>query len=107
MPRKRGSDDPFNVGYLSKSVRLASSRVKGSVGEYRFKLEMMGQGREVRKIHKGGDFVEEYHTDMLGNRIRKRSKPIVHEVKTGESPLSDAQKTMKRRYGRRYKVVRY
>jgi hypothetical protein len=106
--RKRSSQyDPFDLGSLSKSFRMANNQMKGRIGEDSFKLSMESQGREVRKIRTGGDFVEEYQTDMFGNRIRRRSKPIVHEIKTGDSQLSKAQDRERRRLGRRYRVHRY
>ena len=60
------------------------------------------QGHDIKKIHKGGD-LEVQKRDLRGRRI---GKPITVEVKTGSSPLSDAQKRRKRQLGRRYKIVR-
>lgn len=108
MPKRRSSqNDPFDVGKITKSVRLGANQMRGRIGEDGFKLTMESQGKGVRKIRAGGDFVEEYHTDMFGNRIRKRTKPIVHEIKTGNSPLSEAQDRERRRLGTRYRVHRY
>ena len=68
-----------------------------------FALTQRLQGYEVKKIHKGGDFVVQKR-DPFG---RKRGKPETYEIKTGDSQLSEAQKRKKRRLGKRYKVVRY
>lgn len=74
------------------------------MGEDRFDLEQRLQGHDVRKIHKGGDFVVQKR-DMFGRKI---GKPMTYEVKTGNSQLSDAQKRKQRRLGKRsYKVIRY
>lgn len=68
-----------------------------------FALTQRLQGHEVRKIHKGGDFVVQ-RRDFFGRKI---GRPETHEIKTGDSQLSPAQKRMKRRLGKKYKVDRY
>ena len=69
-----------------------------------FALTQRLQGHEVRKIHKGGDFVVQKR-DAFG---RKKGKPITVEVKTGDSKLSEAQERKKKRLGKKkYKIVRY
>jgi hypothetical protein len=73
------------------------------MAEDSFALEQQLQGKEVRKIHKGGDFIIQ-DTDMFG---RKVSKPKTYEIKTGNAQLSKAQQRKKKRLKRNYKVVRY
>jgi hypothetical protein len=78
--------------------------MKGRMAEDSFALEKRVQGHDVRKIHKGGDF-EVQKRDVFGRKI---GKPTIHEVKTGDSQLSEAQRRKKARLGnRRYKVERY
>jgi hypothetical protein len=109
--RKSKSDDPFGFGgfdlgldRLSKSSTLASNRMRGRMAEDSFALEQRMQGHDVKRIHKGGDFVVQKR-DMLG---RKAGKPKTYEIKTGNAQLSDAQKKKKRRSPKgSYKVVRY
>ena len=101
--RKRKKADPFGLSRASKSSTLAFNKWRGRMSEDWFALTQRLQGHEVRKIHKGGDFVVQKR-DIYG---RKRGKPEIHEVKTGDSKLSPAQKRKKRRLGKRYKVDRY
>ena len=78
--------------------------MRGRMAENSFELEQRVQGNECRKIHKGGDFVVQ-RKDMFGRKI---GKPATHEIKTGNSQLSEAQRRKKARLGnRRYKVDRY
>jgi hypothetical protein len=112
--RKRsGNSDPFGfgsggfdfgLGNFSKSYTLANNRMRGRMAEDSFALEHRLRGHDVKKIHKGGDFVVQKR-DFFGNKI---GKPTVHEIKTGNAKLSDAQRRKKARLGnRRYKVERY
>lgn len=113
MARRKSSNgnDPFGLGSFdlglgtfSKRQTLASNRMKGKMAEDSFHLEQNLQGNDCRKIHKGGDFVVQKR-DFFGNKV---GKPTVHEIKTGNSKLSDAQKRKKARLGnKRYKVERY
>jgi len=104
VKRKRSSgNDPFGLGSFSKSLTLSTNRMKGRMAEDSFALEQRLQGKEVRKIHKGGDFVVQ-DKDMFG---RKKGKPKIVEVKTGNAKLSTAQQRKKRQVKKNYKVVRY
>ena len=119
MPRKKSSsgNDPFGFGSsggfgsfdfglnnYSKRTTLANNRMKGRMAEESFRMEQNLQGNDCHKIHKGGDFVVQKR-DMFGNRV---GKATVHEVKTGNAQLSDAQRRKKARLGNsRYKVERY
>jgi len=70
----------------------------------RFAFDQAMQGHDCTKIRNEGDFVVQKR-DFFGNEI---GEPTVFEVKTGNSPLSEAQKKRKRQFGsNRYKVVRY
>lgn len=110
--RKRSSNsDPFGLGSFDlgrntfqKRTTLANNRFKGRMAEDSFALQQRIQGNECRKIHKGGDFVVQ-KKDIFGRPV---GKPTVHEVKTGNATLSDAQRRKKARLGnKRYKVERY
>ena len=105
MSRRRCSrdNDLFGFGNFAKSLTLSSNRMRGRMAEGSFELSQRLAGHEVRKIHKGGDFVVQKR-DLFGRKI---GKPKTYEVKTGDSQLSDAQKRKKRQLKRSYKVVRY
>ncbi|MCW4015390.1 MAG: hypothetical protein NWF06_03390 [Candidatus Bathyarchaeota archaeon] len=80
------------------------NKIKGESGEIAFKVEQRLQGHDVKKVHKGRDFVVQ-EKDVWG---RKQGKPYSVEVKKGpKAELSDAQKKRKKQEKRRYKVVRY
>jgi hypothetical protein len=98
----RRSRAPLGLAMLSKSLTLSANRMKGRIAEDSFAISQRLQGHEVKKIHKGGDFVVQKR-DFFG---RKVGKPTTYEVKTGDSPLTEAQKR-KKRLSRNYKVVRY
>ena len=74
-------DFDVGLGHLSKSLTLANNKMKGRMAEDSFVLEQTIQGKEVKRIHKGGDFVVK-DTDMFG---RKVGKPKTCEIKTGKS----------------------
>jgi len=79
-------------------------REKGKIAKDRFAFDQALQGNDCIKIRKGGDFIVQ-RRDFFGNEI---GKPIVYEVKTGNSKLTEAQENRKRQLGRdRYKVVKY
>lgn len=109
--RKSKNDDPFGFGSLdlgldrlSKSSTLASNKMRGRMAEDSFALEQRLQGHDVKRIHKGGDFV----VQKRGIFGRKTGKPTTYEIKTGNAQLSDAQKKKKSRSPKeRYKVIRY
>jgi len=104
VKRKRSNrNDPFGLKSFSKSLTLSSNRFKGRMAEDSFELSQRLQGHEVKKIHKGGDFVVQ-KTDLFG---RKTGKPKTYEVKTGDSQLTKAQQKKKRQLKKNYKVVRY
>lgn len=77
--------------------------MRGRLTEDSFATTQSVQGHDVKRIHKGGDFVVQKRA-LFGNKI---GKPITYEVKSGGSQLSEAQKRKKRQLKRNYKVVRY
>jgi len=77
--------------------------MRGRIAEDGFALSQRAQGHEVRKIRVGGDFVVQ-RTDLFGRKI---GKPETHEIKTGRSQLSEAQKRKQRQLRRNYKVHTY
>jgi len=102
--RKRSNDnDVSGLGKFSKRVTLSNNRMRGRTAEGIFAMEHTFQGDDVKKIHKGGDFVVQ-KKDFLGRKI---GRPTTHEIKTGHSKLSEAQKRRKRQLKGRYKVNRY
>jgi hypothetical protein len=109
MPKKKSPGsfglDSFDLGIskMNKRYTLANNRVRGKMAEDNFALGQRLQGNDCKKIHKGGDFVVQKR-DFFGNKV---GKPVVHEIKTGNSQLSEAQKRKKARLGSKYKVDRY
>ena len=93
----------FDLNRISKSATLANNKMRGKMAEDSFELEQRLQGNDVKKIHKGGDFVVQKR-DFFGKNV---GKPTVHEIKTGNSQLSEAQTKKKKQLGKRYKVHRY
>lgn len=103
--RNLSSNRPFGFGNTSRRFSLYSiKREKGKIAKDRFAFDQALQGNDCIKIRKGGDFIVQ-RRDFFGNEI---GKPIVYEVKTGNSKLTEAQENRKRQLGRdRYKVVKY
>ena len=91
-------------GKVARRFALSSRRVKGGIAKDRFAFDQTMQGHDCEKIRKDGDFIVQKR-DFFGNKI---GEPTIVEVKTGNSPLSVAQRKRKRQFERnRYKVVRY
>lgn len=109
--RKRSTNsNPFGLGgfdfgmdTFAKRQTLEGNRFRGRMAEEGFALDQTIQGRQVKRIHKGGDYIVQ-NTDMFGRNV---GKPKTVEIKTGNSKLSVAQKRKKRQLGKNYKVVRY
>jgi len=99
------SEDDFSKGMrkFQKRLTLSNNVMRGRMAESNFAMSQSFQGNEVRKINKGGDF-EVQRRDFWGNKV---GKPQIHEIKTGNSRLSEAQENRKRRLGRRFTVDRY
>jgi hypothetical protein len=104
MMGKDSSSDPLKRGNVSKRFNLSSRRAKGNIAKDRFAFDQTMQGHDCEKIRGDGDFVVQKR-DFFGNKV---GEPTVFEVKTGNSPLTEAQRKKKRQLGtRRYKIVRY
>jgi len=98
------SNDGSLRGKVARRFALSARRVKGRIAKDRFAFDQTMQGHDCEKICKDGDFVVQKR-DFFGNKIGELT---VIEVKTGNSPLSEAQRKRKRKFGRnRYKIVRY
>ena len=103
MSKSKSSDDHLR-GKVARRFALSTRRVKGRIAKDRFAFDQTMQGHDCEKICKDGDFIVQKR-DFLGNKI---GEPTIIEVKTGNSPLSEAQRKRKHQFGRnRYKVVRY
>jgi hypothetical protein len=62
------------------------------------------QGHDCKKIREDGDFIVQKR-DFFGNKL---GEPTTFEVKTRNSPLTEAQEKRKLKLGRnRYKIARY
>jgi hypothetical protein len=93
--------NPF-AGF-GQNLTLQGNKFRGRMAEEQTRMGYALSGHDVRKVHKGADFVCQKR-DLWGNPV---GKPFKVEVKTGGSRLSEAQQKEKRRLGRRYKVERY
>ncbi len=94
------------MGFGNTSRRFTQScrRVKGTIAKDRFAFDQAMQGHDCKKIREGGDFVVQKR-DFFGSKV---GEPTTYEVKTGNSPLTEAQEKRKRQLGRnRYKIARY
>lgn len=95
--------DPLGIRKTAKRFTLSTNKMRGKFAEDSFALEQRMRGNEVKRIHKGGDYV----VQKKGLFGRKVGKPVTHEVKTGKSKLSPAQEKKKKQLKGRYKVDRY
>jgi hypothetical protein len=93
--------DPFSG--MRQNLTLQGNKFRGRLAEEQTRMSYALSGHDVRKVHKGADFVCQKR-DLWGNPV---GKPFKVEVKTGGSRLSEAQGKEKRRSGRRYRVERY
>jgi hypothetical protein len=101
---KKDSNDELLKGKISRRFNLSSRHAKGDIARDRFAFDQAMQGHDCTKIRKDGDFIVQKR-DFFGNEI---GEPTVFEVKTGNSPLSEAQKKRKRQFrSSRYRIVRY
>jgi hypothetical protein len=104
MSKRNSNGDPLKLGNVAKRFNLSSNRAKGNIVKDRFAFNQSMQGHDCKKIRQGGNFVVQKR-DFFGNKI---GEPIIFEVKTRDTQLSDAQEKRKHQLGRnRYKVVRY
>lgn len=103
MSKRKKSSGPFDfdIGLFKKRMTLESNKFKGKMGEDSFRDTELARGSDVRRIHKGGDFVVQKR-DIFGN---KAGKTFVAEIKTGKGRLSKAQKATKKRKGKNFREV--
>lgn len=104
LSKRKKSSNPFDVdiGLLKKRMTLENNKFKGKMGEDSFRDTEMAKGSDVKRIHKGGDFIyrpKNHFTNSYG-------KPVTVEVKTGNARLSKAQKENKKRKGKNFREVR-
>ena len=85
-------------------VILAENRAKGRAAEREFFLWAKSAGYEVERVHTGADF-KLYKTDPYTGK--KTFKKYVEIKSSDTAPLSELQKQMQKKYGPKYKVVRY
>jgi hypothetical protein len=103
---KKASDirKPLGFGNTSRRFSQSERRSKGAIAKDRFAFDQALQGHDCSKICESGDFVVQKR-DFFGEKV---GEPIVFEVKTGNSKLTEAQEQRQRRLGRnRYKIARY
>jgi len=101
---KINSNDDHLRGKVARRFVLSSRRAKGGIAKDRFAFDQTMQGHDCAKTRKEGDFVVQKR-DFFGNEI---GESTIVEVKTGNTPLSEAQRKRKRQFGwNRYKIVRY
>jgi hypothetical protein len=100
MSKKKKSDSFTQMG---KRMMLGMNVMKGKLGEGMFEAGERMKGHDVKRIHKGGDYVVQKR-DFFGRKI---GKPKVHEVKTGNARLSKAQRSKRKKLKGGYKVDRY
>ncbi len=104
MLSKKSAKDPSKLGKVSKRFNQSSKRAKGNIARDRFAFDQAMQGHDCTKIREGGDFVVQKR-DFFGNKV---GEPTIYEVKTANSPLTEAQQKRQRQLGRkRYKIARY
>jgi len=87
---------------LRKRIILEQNKLKGKLAEDFAAMQLMLQGYEVRKVHKGKDFVAVKRDFFTGKIIDRK----YIEVKTGNSKLSKSQKRSKAR-SKNYEVWRF
>lgn len=92
--RKRNVPDPFGINKTVKAIRLQTNVVKGNMKEQTTGVAWEMRGYDVKKIHKGADFVAQKRDLLTGNKV---GKPVYIESKSGNSRLSKAQKRMKKK----------
>ena len=85
-----------------KRSTLKVNKAKGSMAEKVFEGTERMKGNDVQRIHHGGDYIVTKR-DMLTGKSKGKT---VHEIKTGNSPLSPLQKKTKKKMGSKYKVER-
>jgi hypothetical protein len=104
LSKKASVDKPLGFGNTSRRFNQSSRRLEGSVAKDRFAFDQTMQGHDCKKIREDGDFIVQKR-DFFGNKV---GEPKTFEVKTGNSPLTEAQEKRNRKLGKnRYKIARY
>lgn len=103
MSKRKKSSNPFDVdiGLLKKRMTLENNKFKGKMGEDSFRDTELARGSDVKRIHKGGDFIVQ-ERGIFGN---KAGKSYVAEIKTGKGRLSKAQKATKKHKGKNFREI--
>lgn len=96
------ADKPYGFGSTNRRFPHAK-RQKASIAKDRFAFDQAMQGNDCEKLLRGGDFVVQKR-DFFGETD---GKPILLDVKSGGSGVTEAQKKLKRQSYGRYRVVRY
>ena len=87
---------------LRKRIILEQNKFKGKLAEDLAAMQLMIEGYEVRKVHKGKDFVAVKRDFFTGEIIDRKFV----EVKAGNSQLSEAQRRSKAR-SKKYEIWRF
>jgi hypothetical protein len=104
LSKKTSTNKPMGFGNTSRRFTQSSRHLEGSIAKDRFAFDQTMQGHDCKKIREGGDFVVQKR-DFFGNKV---GEPTTFEVKTGNSPLTEAQEKKMRQLGRKhYKIARY
>ncbi|MCW3984288.1 MAG: hypothetical protein NWE96_09895 [Candidatus Bathyarchaeota archaeon] len=99
---KQTSDKPYGFGNTNRRFPHAK-RHRGRIAKDRFAYDQAQLGNDCQKLFEGGDFLVQKR-DFFGGPV---GEPTVFEVKTGNSPVTDADQRRKRQLKGRYRVVRY
>jgi hypothetical protein len=102
LPKKTSTDKPYGFGNTSRRFTHAK-RQRGSIAKDRFAFEQAMQGNDCAKVRRDGDFVVQQR-DFFGEKV---GEPLVVDVKTADSKVTEAQEQRRRRLRGRYRIVRY
>jgi formylmethanofuran dehydrogenase subunit A len=102
LGKQDSNDKPYGFGNTARRFPHAK-RQKGNIAKDRFAFEQAMAGHDCKKIGKGGDFVVQQR-DFLGEPV---GEPMVVDVKTGNSKVTEAQEKRKRLLRGRYRIIRY
>ena len=101
---KKTANKPYGFGNTNRRFVESPRKAAGKIARDRFAFDQAIQGNDCAKTSGGGgDFVVQKR-DFFGG---KDGEPIVFDVKTGNSKLTESQEQRKRQLGGRYKIARY
>jgi len=97
-------DDYENgVKKYKKRLTLNTNKFKGKLAENSFEFQERVKGNDVKRSPHGRDFIVTHREPYTGRYI----KTTHDEIKSSQTaPLSDLQKSEKKRLGSRYRVHR-